>query len=77
MLTNRPLIVTQSDPSLTALLLQGSPYSPGFAARCVRRSCKRNASGKNRRLGGMAALKRDRSAVVLIVKVQRHPVVEF
>src|SRR2546423_14495419 len=50
LLTNRPVIVTQSDPSPTRLPLKGSPYSPRFAAPDEARSA-RKASVNNAVLG--------------------------
>ena len=47
-LTNRPVIVTQSDRLTSTLQLRGSPYSSGCAARI--------ASVTNRRLGTLCAL---------------------
>src|SRR5437868_7896475 len=51
LLTNRPVIVTQSDPSPTRLPLKGSPYSPRFAAPDEARSA-RPASVNNALLDG-------------------------
>jgi hypothetical protein len=65
MLTNRPVIVTQSDLLTSRLQRWGSPYSSGFAARCEAQSAARQASAKNRRLEGMLAARALRFA-------QRH-----
>src|SRR6266581_3991566 len=56
MLTNRPVIVTQSDlltSSPPPLQRWGSPYSSGFSAPNAARSAGSQASLRNRRLEGI------------------------
>src|SRR2546423_12288736 len=51
LLTNRPVIVTQSDPSPTRLPLKGSPYSSRCGALKEARSAAAQASLTNAVLG--------------------------